>query len=96
VDVLETARLVIRPFAPEDLDAAHQILDRDLAWTGPGYTRERRRARLEFYASLADWADTGRLFGYRAVVRRVGMVTAANPDREAVWPGVVGVLEAPG
>ena len=36
---LETARLVIRPFAPEDLAAAHQLLDVDLQWSGPGAAR---------------------------------------------------------
>ena len=29
---LETERLTIRPFTPDDLDAAHRLLDLDLQW----------------------------------------------------------------
>jgi RimJ/RimL family protein N-acetyltransferase len=67
VDRLETARLLIRPFTPDDLDAAHVLLDEELAWSGRGYTREQRRERLAFYTELARWSDTGSLYGYRAV-----------------------------
>jgi ribosomal-protein-alanine N-acetyltransferase len=67
VNSLETARLRIRPFSIGDLDAAHALLDDDLAWSGAGYTREQRRGRLAFYAELARWSDTGCLYGYRAV-----------------------------
>jgi RimJ/RimL family protein N-acetyltransferase len=72
VDTLETARLWVRPFSPEDLDAAHRLLDGDLRWSGPGVTRERRRERLAFYAALAQWDDTGRLYGYRAITLKPG------------------------
>jgi RimJ/RimL family protein N-acetyltransferase len=67
METLETARLCIRPFTPDDLGAAHDLLDRDLAWSGEGFTRDQRRERLRFYADLAGWDDTGRLYGYRAV-----------------------------
>ena len=68
MDALETARLLIRPFAPADLDAAHGLLDLDVGWSGPGFTWGQRRERVAFYGELARWDDTGRLFGYRAVV----------------------------
>ena len=67
MDTLETARLWVRPFTEEDLDAGHRLLDVDLRWSGPGFTRERRRGRLAFYSALARWDDTGRLYGYRAI-----------------------------
>jgi RimJ/RimL family protein N-acetyltransferase len=51
----------------DDLDAAHQLLDADLEWSGPGFTRDRREERLRFYVALAEWDDTRRLFGYRAI-----------------------------
>lgn len=67
---LETNRLLIRPFVMADLEAAHQVLDHDLLWAGPGITVEQRRERLQREISLAQWADTGNLFGYRAVVQK--------------------------
>jgi RimJ/RimL family protein N-acetyltransferase len=68
MDVLETERLWIRPFAPTDIDAAHQLLDQDLKWSGTGFTREQRRARLQFHIDLAHWVDMGALFGDRALI----------------------------
>ena len=65
---LETNRLLIRPFVIADLEAVHQLLDHDLLWAGPGITIEQRRERVQREISLAQWADTGNLFGYRAVV----------------------------
>lgn len=65
---LETNRLLIRPFVMTDLEAAHQLLDHDLHWAGPGITIEQRSERLQREINLAQWADTGNLFGYRAVV----------------------------
>ena len=70
MDTLETARLWVRPFTEEDLDAAHRLLDVDLRWSGPDFTRERRRERLAFSIALAQWDDTGRLYGYRAITRK--------------------------
>jgi RimJ/RimL family protein N-acetyltransferase len=67
VDVLETARLWIRPFTIEDLEAAHRLLDVELQWSGTGFTLDQRRERLGFYIALARWEDTGRLYGYRAI-----------------------------
>jgi RimJ/RimL family protein N-acetyltransferase len=85
VDTLETARLLIRPFAPNDLDAVHHLLDVEIAWSGPGFTRAQRRERLAFYAELARWEDTGRLYGYRAVtLKDVGELV-----------GIVGFLPVP-
>lgn len=50
---LETPRLQIRPFILEDIDEAYQLLDVDLAWSGPGFSIEQRTHRLQFYISLA-------------------------------------------
>jgi RimJ/RimL family protein N-acetyltransferase len=68
MDILETERLQIRPFTLNDLDAAHQLLDQDLQWSGPDFTREQRRARLQFHIDLAHWVDMGALFGDRALI----------------------------
>ena len=68
MDVLETERLRIRPFTQNDLDAAHQLLDQDLQWSGAGFTREQRQRRLQFHIDLAHWVDMGALFGDRALV----------------------------
>ncbi len=68
--VLETARLIVRPFVMDDLEDAHRLLDVDLHWSGLEVNLEQRRRRLQFYIDLADWADTGRLYGYRAVLVR--------------------------
>ena len=68
MDVLETERLWIRPFTLNDLDDAHQLLDQDLQWSGPDFTREQRRARLQFHIDLAHWVDMGALFGDRALI----------------------------
>lgn len=65
---LETERLIIRPFVMDDLEEAYRVLDLDLEWSGPGYTLERRKARLQFYIDLANWDDTRRIYGYRAVL----------------------------
>jgi RimJ/RimL family protein N-acetyltransferase len=62
--------LLIRPFMPTDLDAAHRLLDLEIAWSEPSFTRAQRRERVAFYAELARWDDTGRLYGYRAVTRK--------------------------
>jgi RimJ/RimL family protein N-acetyltransferase len=64
---LETPRLQIRPFILEDIDEAYQLLDVDLAWSGPGFSIEQRTHRLQFYISLAEWSDASHLFGYRAI-----------------------------
>jgi RimJ/RimL family protein N-acetyltransferase len=70
LETLETARLLIRLFTPDDLDAAHELLDRELAWSGQGFTRDQRRDRVAFYSELAAWGDTGRLYGYRAITSK--------------------------
>ena len=57
VDRLETARLLIRPFTPDDLDAAHVLLDEELAWSGRGYTREQRREQQDRCRRLQNAAD---------------------------------------
>src|SRR5436190_11068224 len=43
--VLETERLILRPYAMEDLDDLHRLLDRDLRWDEAPLTVE-DRARL--------------------------------------------------
>ena len=65
---LETERLIIRPFLADDLEAAHKLLDHDLAWSGQGFSIAQRQERLEFYRALANWDDTGNLYGYRAII----------------------------
>jgi ribosomal-protein-alanine N-acetyltransferase len=68
VETLQTDRLVIRPFTLDDLEAAYELYDLDLAWGGPGVTLEDRRERLRFQIGLPEWAVTDGLYGDRAIV----------------------------
>ncbi len=68
MDQLETDRLIIRAFLPEDLQAAHAILDEDLEWSGPNFSLEQRRERMQLYTALSQWGHTDGLYGYRAVL----------------------------
>ena len=68
MDTLTTERLIIRPFIMADLLKAHQILDQDIQWSGPNFSLEKRRERLQREIYLAEWTDTGKLYGYRAIV----------------------------
>jgi len=87
VNTLDTQRLTIRPFVMEDLLQAHAVLDHDLEWSGPAFTLADRRERLQMYMALAQWDDTGRLFGFRAIILKeshtlIGLC-GFHPD---VWP----------
>lgn len=70
MDTLNTNRLIIRPFTMDDLAETHQLLDQDIQWAGPDFPLEKRRERLQRDIYLADWSDTGKLYGYRAIVRK--------------------------
>ena len=70
MDTLDTVRLNIRPFTMDDLTEAHQLLDDDLQWAGPSVSLEQRQERLQRDVSLATWADTRGIYGYRAVISR--------------------------
>ena len=90
MDTLETARLKIRPFAPDDLDAAHR---------GRGYATEALQALIAHAFGVLGVgrlvAGTGRDNAPSiALLRRVGMRTFASPY--GGWPEVIGVLENPG
>jgi RimJ/RimL family protein N-acetyltransferase len=96
VKTLETPRLLLRAFTLADLPEAHAVLDNDLQWSGPGFTLDQRRARLQFYQDLARWDDTGRLYGARAVILKataqlIGLC-GFHPDvwlpnrKAAFWP----------
>jgi ribosomal-protein-alanine N-acetyltransferase len=74
VPALETKRLFIRPFTIDDLDAVHQLLDRDLMNTDFGSegatTREARKQWLEW--TILSYAELAALnqppYGDRAIV----------------------------
>jgi RimJ/RimL family protein N-acetyltransferase len=100
MDTLETARLIIRPFTMDDLDEAHRLIDLDLQWAGPGFTLEQRRKKLQLHTCLAQWDDTGKLYGNRALILKtsgamVGFV-GFHPDlwplawKQAFWPTLFG------
>ena len=86
VDTLETQRLIIRPFVMEDLYEAHQVLDVDIEWSGRSFTLGQRRERLHLYVGLAQWEDTGRLYGFRAITLKASQeligICGLHPD---VW-----------
>lgn len=70
MNTLETERLIIRPFTMADLEEVHRLLDDDLQWRGPGFTLEQRRERLQLHVGLANWDDTGCLYGIRGLILR--------------------------
>lgn len=72
MQVLETARLIIRPFTLDDLADAHRLFDLDLQWAGPGFTVAQRKDKLQFAIYLSQWVDTGGFCGDRAIVLRQG------------------------
>ena len=72
MQVLETARLIIRPFTLDDLQDAHRLLDLDLQWAGPGFTIAQRKDKLQFAIYLSQWVDTGGFYGDRAIVLKQG------------------------
>jgi RimJ/RimL family protein N-acetyltransferase len=69
--VLETARLLVRPFAVSDVDDVHRLLYADPAvadnWTGLSRTREDVQKR---FATHKAWR-LEQEFGFRAVVLKV-------------------------
>jgi RimJ/RimL family protein N-acetyltransferase len=91
--VLETERLLVRPFTPEDLDAVHRILDVELGGVDFGsegaMTLSARREWLEW--SICSYRQLAVLhqppYGDRAVVRKsngelvgvVGFVPSFDP-----------------
>ncbi|MFN8493374.1 MAG: GNAT family N-acetyltransferase [Caldilineaceae bacterium] len=105
MNTLSTNRLLIRPFDLADLDAAHQLLDHDLRWSGPGITVEQRRERLQREISLTQWADTDNLFGYRAIVLKpdqtligiCGFLPALHAPEQQIlfWTALFGQAEEP-
>ena len=68
METLYTKRLIIRPFTMDDLLEAHQLLDQDIQWAGPSFSLEQRRQNLQREISLAHWVDSGKDYGYRAIV----------------------------
>ncbi|HZS93954.1 MAG TPA: GNAT family N-acetyltransferase [Chloroflexota bacterium] len=95
--VLNTERLIIRPFRVDDLDAIHVILDRDLAFTSGNEERHslaERRAWLEW--TVRSERELGNLFqppyGDRAVtlhdgtlIGAVGFVPELKPFEQITW-----------
>jgi len=70
MDTLCSAKLVIRPFTMDDLEAAHRLLDLDLEWSGEHISIEQRRERLAFHVALARWEAADCLYGDRVIVLR--------------------------
>src|SRR5919202_1508048 len=75
--VLETERLIIRPFRIDDLEAVHALLDRDLTYTSAeeeSHSLQQRRAWLEW--TVRNEQELGNLFqppyGDRAVTLQDG------------------------
>ena len=98
MDTFETERLIIRRFVADDLLAAHQVLDLDLEWSGPAFTLDQRRERLQLYIYLAGWQDTGRLYGFRAITLKASQqligLSGFHPDvwsprwKAVFWPAL--------
>jgi RimJ/RimL family protein N-acetyltransferase len=96
----ETKRLIIRPFVMEDLEEDHQLLDVDIQWAGPSFSIDQRRRNLQREVSLAQWEDTGCIYGYRAIIlketqRLIGIcgflpVLWSFHQRTLFWPLLFG------
>ncbi len=67
MDIIETSRLLIRPFTMEDLNAIHQILYVDLKWAGKR-TVTLDEARQGHLYQIARSSDS--IYGDRAIVLR--------------------------
>lgn len=78
VPPLETARLLVRPFEPDDLDAVYQLIDVDLQTADFGtegaLTRAERQRWLQW--TMLNYEELAKLnqppYGERAVVRKDG------------------------
>jgi RimJ/RimL family protein N-acetyltransferase len=103
MDTLQTERLLIRPFTMDDLEEAHELLDLDIQWAGPGFTLEQRRAKLQTNVCLARWEDTGKIYGSRALIlKKSGQmigIMGLHPDlwsqqwKRVFWPPLLGLPE---
>lgn len=100
--VLETARLLLRPFVPEDLPAVHQLLDVDLAEAEMGtdgeQSLEERRRWLDW--TVLNYDQLAKLYqppyGDRAIVlRETGTLIGACGYVPCLGPyGQVPILQA--
>jgi RimJ/RimL family protein N-acetyltransferase len=100
MDTFETKRLLIRPFVMDDLEEAHQLLDLDIQWAGPSFSIDQRKRNLLREVSLAQWEDTGCIYGYRAIVLKetkqligiCGLLPVFWPfhQRALFWPQLFG------
>lgn len=70
VKKLQTKRLLIRQFALDDLEIAHQVLDQEMQWDGTEVSLQQRRKILQRYIMLAEWNDGSRLFGSQGIFFR--------------------------
>lgn len=94
IPALETARLIVRPFEPGDLDEVHRVLSE--AWGEPAEEREQRRPARERWLrwSVDNERELAAMnqpaYGDRAVVLKedgrligsVGLVPALGPFRQ--------------
>lgn len=86
MDTIETEQLIIRPFMIDDVEEAHQVLDLNIRWAGPSFTIEQRKKRLQFNIDLSDWAEAGRLYGWRAIVlKESGQLIGICGFQPNVW-----------
>ena len=105
MDELQTARLRIRPFAPDDAGAAHQVLDREMQWDGDDVSLPQRKQVLQREIILADWHDGSRLFGARGIFLQethqlVGLCGFHpwlwSPAQKALfWPNLLATTASP-
>ncbi len=83
--VLETARLLVRPLAPPDLDDVYQLLDIDLVKT------DFQHLNLKRVIATTDYYNQASI----GVMHKLGMRIERNPLPEPRWMQVVGVIENP-
>ena len=105
MDELRTARLLIRPFTPDDAAAAHQVLDREMKWDGDDVSLPQRKQILQREIILADWHDGSRLFGARGIflqeTRQLVGLCGFHPwlwspaQKALFWPNLLATTASP-
>ena len=91
--ILETSRLIIRAFQPDDLHAIHRILDLTF---GDG-SKIADESALNEQREWLEWSRLSATTEYSnaasiRVMRKLGMIIAKNPSPEPPWLQVVGRL----
>jgi len=99
--ILQTARLLIRPFAMEDLPEAHRLFYAIFpSHQRQGYASEAAQALVDYAFQSLGLRRAVATTAYdnltsQGVMRKLGMCIEKSPLPEPPWLQVVGVIENP-